>query len=72
MKLVQARLSARNDRESSFHRCGGPVKNTQARLGSSKQTLGGEWSHPFCSRPRVGSSKGPKPVVMRGLERVLS
>ena len=31
----------------------------------------GEWSRPFCSRPRVGSSKGPKPVVMRGPERVL-
>ena len=36
-----------------------------------KQTLGGEWSRPFCSGPRVGSSKGPKPVVMRGPERVL-
>ena len=33
------------------------------KLGSSKQTLGGEWSRPFCSRPRGGSSKGPKPVV---------
>ena len=37
----------------------------------SKQALGGEWFRPFCSRPRVGSSKGPKPVVMRGPERVL-
>ena len=37
----------------------------------TKQNLGGEWSRPFCSRPRVGSSKGPKPVVMRGPERVL-
>ena len=37
----------------------------------SKQTLGGEWSRPFCSRPRVRSSKGLKPVVMRGPERVL-
>ena len=30
-----------------------------------------EWSHPFCSRPWVRSSKGPKPVVMRWPERVL-
>ena len=37
----------------------------------TKQNLSGEWSRPFCSRPRVGSSKGPKPVVMRGPERVL-
>ena len=41
------------------------------KLGSSKQTLRGEWCRPFCSRPRVWSSKGPKPVVMRGPERVL-
>ena len=32
----------------------------------SKQALGGEWSHPFCSRPRVESSK---PMVMWWLER---
>ena len=37
----------------------------------SKQALGGEWSHPFCSRPWVWSSKGLKPVVMRWPERVL-
>ena len=42
----------------------------QPKAGLLKQTLGGEWSRPFCSRPRVGSSKGPKPVVMRGPERV--
>ena len=30
----------------------------------TKQYLGGEWSHPFCSRPRVRSSKGLKPVVI--------
>ena len=30
-----------------------------------KQALGGEWSRPLCSSPQVGSSKGPKPVVMR-------
>ena len=36
----------------------------------SKEALGGEWCRPFCSRPRVGSSKGPKPMVMRGPERV--
>ena len=29
-----------------------------------KQALGGEWSRPLCSRPQVGSSKGPKPVVI--------
>ena len=44
-------------------------------LGSSnrkwKQALGGEWSHPLFSRPQVRSSKGPKPVVMWWLERVL-
>ena len=32
MKHVQARLSARKDRESSFHHCGGPVKLVQACL----------------------------------------
>ena len=41
-------------------------------LFSAPQTnLRREWSRPFCSEPRVGSSKGPKPVVMRGPERVL-
>ena len=31
------------------------------------------WAKDFshACRPRVGSSKGPKPVVMRGPERVL-
>ena len=37
----------------------------------TKQNLGGEWSRPFCSRPWVSSSKGPKPVVMQWRERVL-
>ena len=37
----------------------------------TKQNLGEEWSRPFCSRPWVGGSKGPKPVVMQGPERVL-
>ena len=32
MKQVQACLSAREDRESSFHRCGGPVRLMQACL----------------------------------------
>ena len=32
MKHVQACLSAREDRESSFHRCGGPVRFVQACL----------------------------------------
>ena len=36
-----------------------------------KRSLGGEWSRLNCSRPQVGSSKGPKPVVVRWLERVL-
>ena len=32
MKHVEACLSAREDRESSFHRCRGPVKLVQAFL----------------------------------------
>ena len=32
MKYVQACLSAREDRESSFHRCGRPVRLIQACL----------------------------------------
>ena len=32
MKHVQAGFSAREDRESSFHRCGGPVRLVQAGL----------------------------------------
>ena len=32
MKYVEACLSAREDRESSFHRCGGPVRLSQACL----------------------------------------
>ena len=46
-------------------------KNFFIVLGSSKQALGGEWSHPFCSGPQVRSLKGPKPVVLRGSEREL-
>ena len=32
MRLVQACLSARDVRESSFHHCGGPVRLVQACL----------------------------------------
>ena len=32
MKQVQACLSAKDDRESSFHHCGCPVRLVQARL----------------------------------------
>ena len=32
MKHVQACLSARGDRKSSFHHCGGPVRLVQACL----------------------------------------
>ena len=32
MKHVQACLSARDDRESSFHHCGSPVRHVQACL----------------------------------------
>ena len=32
MKEVQTCLSAREDRESSFHHCGGPVRLVQACL----------------------------------------
>ena len=34
MKDVQACLSAREKRESSFHRCGGPVRLVQSCLGA--------------------------------------
>ena len=46
-------------------------KPTMSWAPQIKQTLGGEWSRPLCSSPQVGSSKGPKPVVMRWSERVL-
>ena len=36
MKHVQACLSAREDRESSFHLCGSPVRLVQACLCAGK------------------------------------
>ena len=36
MKHVQACLSARNDLESSFNYCWGPVRLVQARLNAGK------------------------------------
>ena len=36
MKYVEAGLSAREDRENSFHRCGGPVRLLQACLCAGK------------------------------------
>ena len=36
MKHVQACLSAREDRESSFHHCGGSVRLVQTRLCAGK------------------------------------
>ena len=36
MKYVEACLSAREDRESSFHRSGGPVRLLQAGLCDGK------------------------------------
>ena len=36
MKHEQAGLSTREDRESSFHRCGGPVMLVQACLCGGK------------------------------------
>ena len=36
MKHVQACLSARENRESSFHHCGGPVRLEQTCLCSGK------------------------------------
>ena len=36
MKLADAILCARNDRESSLHRCGGPVKLVQVCLSAGK------------------------------------
>ena len=36
MKTVQACLSCREDRDSSFHRCGGPVRLVQACLYAGK------------------------------------
>ena len=36
MKLVQACLCARKDRESSFHHCGDPVKLAEACLSARK------------------------------------
>ena len=37
MKLVQACLCARKDRDSSFHNCGGPVKLAEACLSASNR-----------------------------------
>ena len=36
MKLVEACISARKDRESNFHHCGGSVKLLQACLSAGK------------------------------------
>ena len=36
MKQVQACLSAKEDRESSFHHCGGHLRPVQARLCAGK------------------------------------
>ena len=36
MKHVETSLSARDDRESSFHHCGGRVRLVQARLCAGK------------------------------------
>ena len=36
MKYVEACLITREDRESSFHRCGGPVRLLQACLCAGK------------------------------------
>ena len=36
MKHVQSALSGREDRESSFHDCGGPVRLVQACLCAEK------------------------------------
>ena len=36
MKYLQACLSARENRESSFHLCGGPVRLVQACLCAGK------------------------------------
>ena len=36
MKHVRACLSSREDRESSFHRCGSPVRLVQACLCAEK------------------------------------
>ena len=35
-------------------------KPTKSWAPQIKQAVGGEWSRPLCSRPQVGSSKGPK------------
>ena len=36
MEHLQGSLSAREDRESSFHRCGGPARLVQACLCAGK------------------------------------
>ena len=36
MKDVHPCSTARNDRESSFHQCGGPVRKVQACLNKEK------------------------------------
>ena len=36
MKVVQACLSVRKDRECSFHRCGGAVKLVQSCVSAGK------------------------------------
>ena len=44
MKLVQTCLCARKDRESSFHRCGGPVKLAEDCL-SARKNLESSFHH---------------------------
>ena len=48
MKHVKAYLTARNDRESSFRHCGGPVKLVQACLRARKDL---EISFHHCGGP---------------------
>ena len=51
MNHVLACLSAREDRESSFHRCGGPVRLVQACLFADNAVLTSEEVLWITSRP---------------------
>ena len=56
MKHVEACLSARDDRESNFHRCGSPVRLVQACLCAGN--LIKQFSPPRrCCEARAGLSK---------------
>ena len=57
MKHVQSFLSTREDQESSFHRCGGPMRLVQACLCAGKELITTFQPPRRCSEARAGLLK---------------